>query len=58
MIHGMRLEIVAEGIETKEQYEAMEKLGISYIQGYYFSKPLPDAAFVEFILSNREQEKH
>lgn len=49
MIHGMRLEIVSEGIETKEQYDTMEKLGISYIQGYYFSKPLPDAGFVEFM---------
>lgn len=57
MIHGMRLEIVSEGIETKEQYETMKKLGISYIQGYYFSKPLPSAAFVEFILNSKQQEQ-
>ncbi len=49
MIHGMRLEIVSEGIETKEQYDSMESLNISYIQGYYFSKPLPEQSFVEFI---------
>ena len=49
MIHGMKLEIVSEGIETAEQYEIMENLGINYIQGYYFSKPLPQKEFLEFI---------
>lgn len=49
MVHGMDLEIVSEGIETKEQYETMEELGISYIQGYYFSKPLCEQQFLDFI---------
>lgn len=49
MIHGMDLEIVSEGIETKEQYQTMEGLGISYIQGFYFSKPLPEREFLTFI---------
>ena len=49
MVHGMDLEIVSEGIETKEQYETMEELGISYIQGYYFSKPLSERQFLEFM---------
>lgn len=49
MIHGMKLQIVSEGIETKEQYETMNRLGISFIQGYYFSKPLPEKEFLEFL---------
>lgn len=49
MIHGMDLQIVSEGIETKEQLETMEKLGISYIQGYYFSRPISTESFVTFI---------
>ncbi len=53
MIHGMDLQIVSEGIETTEQYEAMENLGISYIQGYYFSKPLPEDEFIRFIEERR-----
>lgn len=53
MIHGMDLQIVSEGIETTEQYEAMENLGISYIQGYYFSKPLPEEEFIRFIEERR-----
>lgn len=49
MIQGMNLEIVSEGIETREQFETMRELGISYIQGYYFSKPLPEEEFLEFL---------
>ena len=49
MIHGMDLKIVSEGIETKEQFETMEYLGINYIQGYYFSKPLSRNDFIAFL---------
>lgn len=49
MIHGMQLEIVAEGIETREEYETMKALDISYIQGYYFSRPVPEQEFLELV---------
>ena len=55
MIHGMGLEIVAEGIETKEQYKKMEEIKINFIQGYYFSKPLPEQEFLDFL--RRENRK-
>lgn len=59
MIHGMNLQIVSEGIETLEQYKVMEDLGIRYIQGYYFSKPLPENEFIDFLeskISGRNEE--
>ncbi|MCM1496788.1 MAG: EAL domain-containing protein [Bacteroides sp.] len=56
MIHGMELQIVSEGIETKEQLDTMEQLGISYIQGYYFSKPVSSDAFLSFLEENNEDE--
>lgn len=49
MIHDLKLEIVSEGVETKEQMEIISGLGIDYIQGYYFSKPLPADMFLRFI---------
>lgn len=49
MIQDMKLEIVSEGVETREQAEAIGELGIEYIQGYYFSKPLPGEEFLEFV---------
>lgn len=56
MIHGMELQIVSEGIETKEQLDTMEQLGISYIQGYYFSKPISSNDFLSFLEKNNEDE--
>ena len=49
MIHGMGLEIVAEGVETEDQYRKMEEIKINYIQGFYFSKPLPEHEFLAFL---------
>lgn len=49
MLHGLGYKIVAEGVETKEMLTALEKLGCDYIQGYYFSRPLPKAQFLEYI---------
>ena len=41
-----------EGIETEEQYSEMERLGINYIQGFYFSKPLPEEEFIHFLMTH------
>ena len=49
MIQGMKLEIVSEGIETQKQFETMKDLQIAYIQGFYFSKPLPEFEYLEFM---------
>ena len=43
----LHLSITAEGIETKEMAEAMKDIGCDFLQGYYFSKPLPIPEFVE-----------
>ena len=52
MAHGMELKLVAEGIETKEELISMCKEGIDYIQGFYYSKPLPMWEYLEFIEKN------
>lgn len=49
IIRQMNLPIVAEGVETEKQLIAMEKLGIAFIQGFYFSKPLPRDEFLKFL---------
>lgn len=53
MIKGLKLKIVAEGIETEHQFNTMNDLGIDYIQGYYFSKPIPEEEFIEFIMAKQ-----
>ncbi len=47
--HDMDMKIVSEGVETGEQYEEMVKLGVDYIQGYYFSRPVPEGELIEFL---------
>ncbi len=41
--------IVSEGVETADQLELMKGMGVDFIQGYYFSKPLPADDFVAFL---------
>lgn len=50
--HALNLEVVVEGIETKEQYTILESIGCNFYQGYYFSKPLDFEAFINYIESN------
>jgi EAL domain-containing protein (putative c-di-GMP-specific phosphodiesterase class I) len=52
MIKSMGMSIVAEGVEEHYQFEALKELGIDFIQGYYFSKPIPEDEFVKFIKHN------
>lgn len=40
------LDIIAEGVEEEQQMEMLKKIGIHYIQGYYYSKPLPKEEFM------------
>ena len=52
MIKRMGMRIVAEGVEEQYQLQQLEKLGIDYIQGYYFSKPIPISEFLDFVRRN------
>lgn len=54
MLKDMNMEIVVEGVETQEMLDAFSKLKCDFIQGYFFSKPIPRNDFVEFINSANE----
>ncbi|MCK4906670.1 MAG: EAL domain-containing protein, partial [Spirochaetes bacterium] len=47
--YNLGLKIVAEGVETREQLDFLVEKGCDYIQGYFFSKPLPAAEALEFL---------
>ncbi len=49
MLIKMGRKIVVEGIETKDQFDYLSSLGITYAQGFYFSKPLSEQEFLKFI---------
>ncbi|MFH0985729.1 MAG: EAL domain-containing protein [Candidatus Omnitrophota bacterium] len=52
MSHSLKLEVVAEGVETKEQLEILKSQNCDIIQGYLFSKPLPVDAVAPFLLGD------
>ncbi|HVQ38605.1 MAG TPA: EAL domain-containing protein [Pyrinomonadaceae bacterium] len=41
LAHNLRLRVVAEGVETEEQWRFLHLLRCDEIQGYVYSKPLP-----------------
>lgn len=49
MILNLGKEIIAEGVETKEQFDFLKKHGVNFIQGYYFSKPLCMVDYIKFV---------
>ncbi|MGO9447016.1 MAG: EAL domain-containing protein [Thiobacillaceae bacterium] len=53
--HSLGLEVVAEGVETKEQYDLLRTLGCDIVQGYYVSPPLPPEHAVPFVEADQSK---
>ena len=51
MLKDINMEIVVEGIETQEMLDFFTELQCDFIQGYFFSKPLPKPEFISFLKS-------
>ena len=47
----LKVPVIAEGVETEEQMRTLKLLGCDYVQGYYFSRPVPPEEFETFIRS-------
>lgn len=48
------LSLIVEGVETLEQVNYLKSIGYVYGQGYYFSKPMPENDFEEYLLKKRD----
>ena len=53
-ILGMK--VVAEGVEEADQLERLKRIGCDYVQGYYYSKPLPADEFEAFVLAFKKTQ--
>lgn len=49
MAESLKMQTIAEGVETKEQVEFLKGIGCKYVQGFYYSKPLPVGEFEKLI---------
>ena len=54
-IRELGMESVVEGVETKEQVEILQRIGCDAIQGYYYSKPVPQDVFKQMVEKNLER---
>lgn len=52
LIKDLGGKIVAEGVETKEMVDMLTEHGVDYLQGYYFSKPIGESDYLEFLKSH------
>lgn len=57
LAHKIHLKVLAEGIETKEQYNFMMNKKCDMVQGFLFSKPVPRADFEELLKGERRGKK-
>ena len=45
--------VIAEGVETEEQLIALKEMGCDYVQGYYFSRPVPAEEYEQFVVERK-----
>ncbi len=57
LAHSMGLDVVAEGVETEVQFKQLQSMGCDTIQGYYFSKPLPEEEAKRFFLARQPSSR-
>ncbi len=50
MAHVMKLKVVAEGVETESQLEKLNQSDCDYVQGYWFSRPMPEEEAIRFLI--------
>ncbi|MCR5685966.1 MAG: EAL domain-containing protein [Lachnospiraceae bacterium] len=56
MSRRLNLPVLAEGVETKVQADYLKSIGCVYMQGYYFSKPIPVSEFEKILMANEAEE--
>lgn len=49
LLQQLKVNIVAEGVETKEMATYLDNRGVTYLQGYYYSKPISEDAYLSFL---------
>jgi len=57
MIKALDMTVLAEGVEAEDQAKWLMSLGCDYLQGYYYSRPVPKDEYLEIMKQNAEAKK-
>ena len=55
MIKQMGRKVLVEGVETKAQLDLLRDVGVDYLQGFYFSRPLPREEFLALVANEKQK---
>ncbi|MET4559873.1 EAL domain-containing protein (putative c-di-GMP-specific phosphodiesterase class I) [Lysinibacillus parviboronicapiens] len=53
LVHKLGHDVVAEGVETKEQYNLLKEWNCDFVQEYYFSRPVSEDKLVELLMEEK-----
>lgn len=53
LAYHLEMKVIAEGVETKEQADFLKNYGCDYLQGFYFSRPVPEEEFEKLLDSQQ-----
>lgn len=53
MAEQLKLGLIAEGVETRDQVDLLKQMGCDQVQGYYYARPMPEEDFYRLLLENR-----
>jgi EAL domain-containing protein (putative c-di-GMP-specific phosphodiesterase class I) len=56
MARGLRMDLVAEGVENRTQLQYLRDQGCEEVQGYIFSKPVPASEMTQLLQANNFRE--
>ena len=52
LAQSLHIQVTAEGVETKDQYDLLKRMNVDYIQGYYCAKPMPCGEYEKLVYEN------
>lgn len=52
------MKVLAEGVETEDHKNLVENIGVDYIQGYYFSRPLKESYFIGYLKNSKKMYRN
>ncbi|MDE7327430.1 MAG: EAL domain-containing protein [Lachnospiraceae bacterium] len=57
MADKLKLDVLAEGVETRDQVELLQNIGCDQVQGFYYAKPMPEEDFYNLLVKTKAGQR-